>query len=103
MRPVDILNGVHVRGPASPMACASFEDTFAPGPPGRLDAVATPGTISLIWEGSDAPDLAGYVVLRAEAGNATLTALYTDPIIATSYRDETVRAGRPLRLRRGRR
>jgi hypothetical protein len=93
VRPVDILDGIHVRGPASPMACASFEDTFAPAPPGRLDAVATPGTISLIWEASDAADLAGYHVLRAEAGSATLTDLTTEFVLATSYRDETVRPG----------
>ena len=93
VRPVDILDGVHVRGPASPMTCASFEDTFAPASPGRLDAVATPGTISLIWEGSDAADLAGYHVLRGEAGSATLTDLTKEPVLATSYRDESVRPG----------
>jgi hypothetical protein len=93
VRPVDILNGLHVRGPASPMACASFEDTFPPGPPGRLDAVATPGTISLIWEASGAADLAGYHVLRGEAGSATLTDLTTEAVIATSYRDDSVKPG----------
>jgi len=93
VRPVDILNGTHVRGPASPMECASFEDTFPPAPPGRLDAVATPGTISLIWEGSVAADLAGYHVWRGQAGSATLTDLTTEPVLATSYRDETVKPG----------
>ena len=75
------------------MACASFEDTFPPASPGRLDAVATPGTISLIWEASDAADLAGYHVLRGEAGSATLTDLTTEPVLATSYRDESVKPG----------
>ena len=84
VRPVDILDGVHVRGPASPMTCASFEDTFAPASPGRLDAVAT-RYISLIWEGSDAADFAGYHVLRGEAGSATLTDLTKEPVLATSY------------------
>jgi hypothetical protein len=93
VRSVDILNGTHVRGPASPMACASFEDKFPPASPGRLDAVATPGTISLIWEASDAADLAGYFVLRGEAGSATLTDLMTEPVLATSYRDESVKGG----------
>ena len=93
VRPVDILNGTHVRGPASPETCASFADTFPPAAPGRLDAVATPGTISLIWELTDAPDLAGYLVLRGEAGSATLTVLTPEPIIATTYRDDSVRQG----------
>ena len=30
VRPVDIVNGIHVRGPASPVVCASFADTFPP-------------------------------------------------------------------------
>jgi hypothetical protein len=93
VRPVDILNGLHVRGPASPMACASFEDTFPPAPPGQLDAVATPGTISLIWESSAAADLAGYLVLRGEAGSAKLAALTSEPVLGTSYRDDTVKSG----------
>jgi hypothetical protein len=93
VRPVDIVNGTHVRGPASPMVCESFADTFAPPPPGRLDAVASPGMISLIWEPTDAPDLAGYIVLRGEAGGATLTPLKPDPAKETSYRDESVKPG----------
>jgi hypothetical protein len=93
VRPVDILSGTHVRGPASPMVCESFRDTFAPPPPGRLDAVASPGMISLIWEPTNAPDLAGYIVLRGEAGGATLTPLKRDPAPETSYRDESVQSG----------
>jgi hypothetical protein len=93
VRAVDIIDGVHVRGPASPVACASFADTFAPSAPGELVAVAVPGGINLIWEPSDAPDVAGYVVLRGEAGGDTLTALNAAPVIAPSYRDDTIRVG----------
>jgi hypothetical protein len=93
VRPVDIVNGIHVRGSASPMVCESFADTFAPPPPGRLDAVASPGMISLIWEPTDAPDLAGYIVLRGEAGGATLTPLTAEPAAETSYRDEAIQPG----------
>jgi hypothetical protein len=93
VRPVDIVNGTHVRGPASPRVCESFADTFAPPPPGRLDAVASPGMISLIWEPTNAFDLAGYIVLRGEAGGATLTPLTPDPAPETSYRDESVQPG----------
>jgi hypothetical protein len=93
VRPVDIVNGVHVRGPQSPMACASFADTFAPSPPKELVAVSVSGGINLIWEPSAAADVAGYLVLRGEAGSATLTPLMTTPVTAPSYRDETVKAG----------
>jgi predicted small lipoprotein YifL len=93
VRPVDIVSGIHVRGPASPMVCAPFADTFAPAPPTSLESIATSGVISLLWEGSDARDLAGYVVLRGEPGSATLTPLTPEPIRPTTYRDETVRPG----------
>jgi hypothetical protein len=93
VRPVDILDGIHVRGPASPVVCADFADLFPPSPPGNLAAVAVPGAISLIWEPSTAKDLAGYLVLRSEAGGATLTPLTKAPMTELSYRDDTVSAG----------
>jgi hypothetical protein len=93
VRAVDIVDGVHVRGPASPMACASFADTFAPAPARDLVAVAVPGGINLIWEPSESKDAAGYLVLRGEAGSATLTPLTASPVTTPSYRDESVAAG----------
>ena len=93
VRPVDILSGIHVRGPASPVVCASFADTFAPAPATDLVAVAASGSVSLIWDPSPAPDLAGYLVLRGEGPGATLTPLMTEPIAATTYTDPNVRAG----------
>jgi hypothetical protein len=93
VRSVDILDGTHVRGPASPVTCASFADTFVPAPPTDLVAVGLPGAINLIWEPSAATDVAGYVVLRGEAGSATLTPLFEQPQTTSSYRDDTVTAG----------
>jgi hypothetical protein len=93
VRAVDILDGVHVRGPASPTACEAFADTFAPAAPAELVAVAVPGGVNLIWEPSASADLAGYVVLRGAAGSATLTPLMKAPVTTPSYRDETVTAG----------
>lgn len=93
VRPVDILAGLHVRGPASPMVCAPFADTFAPAPPGTLDAVSASGGISLIWEASPAQDLAGYLVLRGDGPDATLSPLITEPIMGTTHTDNTVRPG----------
>jgi hypothetical protein len=93
VRPVDIVNGIHVRGPASPVVCDDFADTFAPPPPSALVAVAIPGMISLIWEPATASDLAGYLVLRGEAPDATLTPLGTDLVTTTTHRDDTVTPG----------
>lgn len=93
VRPVDVVEGIHVRGPASPMVCAPFADTFPPSAPANLVAVATPGLISLIWESAPSADVAGYLVLRAEAGGATLTPLMEQPITGTTYRDDAVTPG----------
>lgn len=93
VRPVDILAGTHVRGPASPIGCASFADTFPPAPPGTLQAVAVSGRINLIWLPSPAADVAGYVVLRGEAPGATLTPLMKQPIAGTTFADDTTRPG----------
>ena len=93
VRAVDIVSGVHVRGPASEMVCESFADTFPPGPAQNLEAIATTGVIALLWESSAAKDLAGYLVLRGEVGSATLTPLNPAPVAVTTFRDETARAG----------
>jgi hypothetical protein len=93
VRAVDIVDGVHVRGPASPVACASFADRFPPSAPRELVAVAVPGGVNLIWEPSDDADVAGYLVLRGEAGSDTLTALTAAPVTTPSYRDETITPG----------
>jgi hypothetical protein len=93
VRAVDIVAGVPVRGPASPIECASFADRFPPSAPKDLVAVAVPGGVNLLWEPSAAKDVAGYLMLRGEAGSATLTPLMTAPVAALSYRDESVRAG----------
>jgi hypothetical protein len=93
VRAVDVIDGVHVRGPASPMECASFADTFAPDGPSELVAVAVAGGINLIWEPSPSSDVAGYLVLRGEAGSDTLTPLSEKPVTTPSYRDEAVTSG----------
>lgn len=78
--------------PSAP-ACVTPVDTFAPPAPAGLAAVAGQGSISLIWDGVDAPDLAGYVVLRGDAAGDTLHALTPEPIRETTYRDDAVAAG----------
>lgn len=77
--------------PTSPV-CVTAVDRFAPPEPTGLAAVASEGAISLIWEGVEAADLAGYLVLRAE-GAGPLLPLFEAPIRETAYRDATARAG----------
>ena len=58
-------------------ACVKAVDMFPPSAPKKLEAVASEGAISLIWEASPEPDVAGYVVLRGEAGSGQLAPLFT--------------------------
>ena len=84
---------VSVESPLSKPACVKAVDTFPPSAPTKLEAVASEGAISLIWEASPEPDVAGYLVLRGEAGGGRLTPLFKAPIKETTYRDVSVKRG----------
>ena len=77
---------------ATPPLCLAPRDTFPPAAPKGLSAVGSEGAVSLIWEASTEPDLAGYLVLRAE-GNAPAAALTPAPIKETTFRDATAARG----------
>lgn len=77
----------------SPPACLTPIDIFPPAAPGGLAAVPFEGGISLIWEPSPELDLGGYLVLRGEAGDATLRQLTGTPVGDARYRDTTVTPG----------
>jgi len=93
VRGVDTLDGVDVEGPASPVGCVTPIDSFPPPSPTALEAVGGAGVVSLIWEGVEAPDLAGYLVLRGVAGGEPTTVVTPDPISGTSFEDRTVTPG----------
>ena len=77
----------------SVIACVTPADLVAPPAPTALAAVASTGAISLIWTGVDAPDLAGYLVLRGSTPDGPLTPLFQTPIRETTYRDSDVTSG----------
>jgi hypothetical protein len=91
VRSVDIVDGYHVRGPASPTVCVTPKDTFPPRPPRSLAAVATEVGINLIWEPSESADLAGYIVLRSRLPDDTLQPASEQPITGTTFVDKGVR------------
>lgn len=74
-------------------ACFTPIDVFPPTVPVGLAAVPSEGGISLIWEPNTELDLGGYLVLRVEAGDATLRQLTDTPIGDARYRDSTVQSG----------
>jgi hypothetical protein len=82
-----------VEGPTSPRACVTPLDVFAPAAPTGLAAIASADAISLIWEPVVDGDLAGYLVLRGDAGGDTLAPLTPDPIREAQFTDESVMPG----------
>jgi hypothetical protein len=93
VRTVKTVAGVGIEGEPSPPICLTPRDVFPPAAPARVNAVAGPGAISLIWDANTDPDLAGYIVLRGEAPGDTLQPLMKAPIAETNYRDATVTPG----------
>ena len=87
IRAVQSVGGLTVESEAPPPACTTLVDTFAPLAPSGLEAIASEGAISLIWDPTEAPDLAGYLVLRGQAGSGTLTPVTSSPIAEASFRD----------------
>jgi hypothetical protein len=84
---------VSIESDQSPVACVTPQDTFPPPAPTALAAVAGEGAVSLIWQGVDAADLAGYLVLRGEAPNGALTPVFEAPLRETTYRDGSAQRG----------
>jgi hypothetical protein len=93
VRTVDRTGAVPVESAASERACVTPTDVFPPAPPQGLAAVSTPGAVQLIWNASTEKDLAGYLVLRADAPDETLQPLTPAPIRDAVYQDTTVTPG----------
>jgi hypothetical protein len=92
VRSVSVTATVALESPLSREQCVTPQDIFPPAAPRGLAAVPTPGQISLIWDANAETDLAGYIVLRGEAGGE-LRPLTPSPIKETSYRDAAVTPG----------
>jgi hypothetical protein len=79
--------------PSEPPACVDPVDDFPPEAPIRLETSTSEGAITLIWEPNAEPDIAGYLVLRGEAGDATLTPVSDTVVTETRFTDRTVKPG----------
>lgn len=82
-----------VEGAALGPVCVTPADKFPPATPERLRGNSNNGVVLLDWAAVDAPDLAGYLVLRTDGTNDTLQPLTREPIADTSYEDKDVKAG----------
>ncbi|MDO8835750.1 MAG: hypothetical protein Q7V01_09135 [Vicinamibacterales bacterium] len=82
-----------VESEPTPPVCVTPVDNFPPPAPTALAAIGSEGAVSLIWEGVEAADLAGYIVMRGEGADAPLEPLFEAPIRDTAYRDATAKSG----------
>ena len=93
VRAVEANGPVLIESPLSEPACLTPKDVFAPVTPKGLATVSTPGAVQLIWDANAESDLAGYIVLRAEAPDETLQPLTPAPIRDTVFKDASVTPG----------
>jgi hypothetical protein len=77
----------------SPRRCLRAIDVFPPAAPTNLATITADGTITLLWNDNEEEDLGGYLVLRREAGGATLHQLTPRPVAQARYADRTVKPG----------
>jgi hypothetical protein len=82
-----------VEGMPSNPVCVVPMDDFPPDAPSRPSITSEEGSITLTWEPNAEPDIAGYLVLRGEAGDATLTPVTDTVVTETRFTDRTVKPG----------
>lgn len=87
VRSVAIVDALAVESEATPPACVMLTDIFPPAAPRGLQAVATEGVISLIWDANTEADLDGYILLRAIAPGDELAPIGPSPIRGTAFQD----------------
>ena len=85
-----------IEGPPAEEAAVDYRDVFPPPPPARLDALPERSLVRLVWDPVAAPDLAGYLVFRAE-GSGAPARLTPQPIRDPFFTDETVKPGQRYR------
>jgi hypothetical protein len=93
VRTLQSVQNVTIESGPSPPTCVAPTDIFPPAAPQGLQIVAAPEGVSLSWNANTEADLAGYVVLRAEAPGETLQPLTPGPISEPTYRDTSVQSG----------
>jgi hypothetical protein len=87
VRTVETLDNAMIESAASSEVCETPVDRFPPTVPKALQAVASVGAVTLIWEPNTERDLAGYIVMRG-ASDGDLQPMMQAPITATTYKDD---------------
>jgi hypothetical protein len=93
VRRVQVAGTVTVDSAPTAPYCYTAADTFPPPAPGGLQAVQEGTTVTLLWNPVEAPDMAGYLVLRRDGAATVFQPLTPAPIAAATFADATARAG----------
>lgn len=70
-----------------------YRDRFAPPAPESAVALAEDDRVRLVWEGSEAPDLAGYLVWRQVGPDGDFRPVTPEPLGSTEYVDTDLESG----------
>ena len=93
VRSVAAVGTSTIESDASNPICVTPKDTFPPAAPKALTAVGDTGAVNLVWDANTESDLAGYLVLRAEAPGDNMQPLMRDLIKENRYIDRTAQPG----------
>jgi hypothetical protein len=85
-------NKPKVEGAPADEADVDYRDIFPPPAPAHLDALPEGGLVRLVWDPSPAPDLAGYLVFRAE-GTGKPERLNAEPLKESFTTDPSAKPG----------
>jgi hypothetical protein len=85
-----------VEGLPAEEAPLDYRDVFPPPAPARLEALSEAGLVRLVWDPVPAPDLAGYVVFRAEGAGQPVR-LTPEPVKNSFLADTTAKPGKRYR------
>ena len=76
-----------------------YQDRFPPPPPSELVALAETGRVRLVWQASEAEDIAGYVVYRRVGEGGTFERITAQPVQSAEHVDTIVRSGQAYTYR----
>jgi hypothetical protein len=93
VRALVVTGPVTLEGAPSAPTCITPVDRYPPSAPTGLQAIQEGTAVTLNWSPVDAPDVAGYIVLRGDGTGETMRPLMRAPVTTTIYRDQTVTAG----------
>jgi hypothetical protein len=92
VRAVQVAGPAVIEGAAAAPACVTPVDTFPPAPPTGLLAFPGDGSVELTWNAVEAPDVAGYIILRGDGTGERLQVL-TGVLKGLRYTDAQVTRG----------